>query len=86
MTQIDEITALKTDEQALKLVEPSEGTFDRKAQLINLRLKETLATAFGGFAIAFILSDVRNQTIVEADFACVFGIESGIGIEICAFQ
>jgi len=63
------ITALKTDKQALKLVEPSEGTFDRKAQLINLRLKETLATAFGGFAIALVLGNVRNQAMVEADFA-----------------
>jgi len=42
-----EIASLKADKQALKLVEPSEGTFDRKAQLVDLRLKETLATAFG---------------------------------------
>ena len=56
-----EIASLKADKQALKLVEPREGTFDRKAQLINLRLKETLATAFGGWHLMAHAADRISQ-------------------------
>ena len=44
-------------------------------------IEETLATAFGMLAVALVFSNVGNDTVIEAHFACCSGIKSSVGIE-----
>lgn len=93
MTKIDErksemmsgekisILALKTDQQRPKLVDPGETAFTREALFVDGGIEPAFAASFGCFAIADVLHEVGNDTMVEADFAGLAGIKGAVGIE-----
>lgn len=94
MTQINEreremvsakkvgIFAVIANQQGAKLIDPSEAPFRREALFVDGRVEQALPSAFGRFAVAFVLSNVGNDLMVETDFAGVQRIEGTVGIEI----
>lgn len=70
-----------TDQQSPEFVDPGEGALAGEASLVNVGIKEAFTPAFGGLTVAFILGDVGNNAVIEADFASIAGIEGTVGVE-----
>lgn len=75
------ILAIKTDQQSAKLVNPGETAFTGKALLVHLGIEEGFASAFGRFAVTFVLGDVGDHRMIETNLATVAGVEGTIRIE-----
>lgn len=81
MTQINEresemvsakkvgILAVIANKQGTELIDPSKATFRREALFVNRRVEQAFPSAFGRFAVAFVLRNVGNDLMVETDFA-----------------
>jgi len=72
---------VKADEHGTKLIDPGETAFIGKAPLVDLRVEPAFAPALGRLAIAFVLGDVGDHPVIEADLAGLAGIEGAVGIE-----
>lgn len=81
-----DILAFKTYQQGSEFVNPGKRTFAGKAMLVDGRVEETLATAFGMLAVALVFSNVGNEAMIETHFARCSGIKSFIGIEESALK
>lgn len=75
------VFAVKADKQSAELINPGKTVFGGKAPLVDLSVEQTFATALGGFAVAFVLGDVGDHAMIEADLACFAGIEGSVRIE-----
>ena len=80
-TQEVGIFAVKADEQRAELINPGETAFVGKAPFVDLGVEQAFASTLGSLAIAFVLSDVGDNPIVETDFAGLAGIKSAVGVE-----
>jgi hypothetical protein len=80
-TQEVGVFPVKADEQGTKLIDPGETTFIGEAAFVDLRVEQAFAPPFGSLAIAFVLGDVRDHTIIETDFPGFTGIEGTVGVE-----
>ncbi len=72
---------IKMDKQGTKFINPSESAFAGKAIFVNGGIEQPFASQFGSLAIALVFVDVGNEVMIEADFACLTGIEAAVGIE-----
>ena len=79
----DEVDFLEVeaDEKGAKLINPGKSSLTGKAVMVEDGIEEGLASAFGSFAVALVLSNVRHEAMVEADFAGRQRIEATIGVE-----
>ena len=75
------VGAFHTDEQGAEGVEPSEGTLDTKALLVEERIKKAFAATDGCALVAGVASDIGNEHVIEAEFAERFGVKGAVGIE-----
>lgn len=80
-TQAVGILPVKSDKQCAKLIDPSETAFVGKAPFVHLGIEQAFASAFGHLAIAFVLSDVRDDPIIETDFPRFARVEGAVGVE-----
>ena len=78
--EVDVLT-VKADEQGSELIHPGKAAFVGKASLVDVGVEQTFAPAFGGFAVALVFGDVRDQAMVEADLAGFTGIEGAVSVE-----
>jgi len=76
-----DVASIKSQQQSTKFVNPGERTLTGETVFVDIRVEQTFASAFGGFAIAFVLSHVGNNPVIEADFASGFSVKSAIGVE-----
>ena len=84
-TQEASIVPFKANQQAFEFVHPRKGAFRTEASRIDRRIEQALAPAFSLLAIARVLRDVGNQTMIETGLARLAGVKRHIRIEICAF-
>lgn len=75
------IFAIIADQQSAKLVNPGKTTLTDEASLVNTSIEEAFASAFRQFAVALIVGNIGDQSVIEADFAPSAGIESTVGVE-----
>ena len=73
--------AVIADHQGPKLVDPSETALTAKALFVDRGIEQTLASALGGFAVAGVLGDIRDDAMIKTDFAGRTGIKGTIGVE-----
>lgn len=78
------IFPVKPNEQRTEFIDPGEAPFVGKATSVNVRVEQALASTLGRLAIAFVLGNVRDNTVIEADLACRAGIKGTIGVEVRA--
>jgi len=71
-----------TNEQGPEFVNPGKRAFAAEAAFVDFGIEQPFSTTLDGLAIAFVLGDVGNDPIVEADFASVAGIEGTISVEV----
>jgi len=76
--------AVKANQQGTELVHPGERPLAAEAQLVDLRIEQAFASAFGLFAGALVFRHIGNELVVEARPAGGFGVKSGIGVEVTA--
>src|SRR5579872_2192370 len=72
---------IEADKKSAKLINPSKSTFAGKAVMVEDFIKEALAPTLGRFPVALVLSNVRHDAMVEADFTERCGIEATLGVE-----
>ena len=94
MTQINEresemvsaqkvsIFAVIANEQGTELIDPGKATFRGEALFVNGRVEQAFPSAFGRFAVAFVLSNVGNDLVIETNLARIHGIKGTVGVEI----
>lgn len=61
------VLTVKANEQGSELIHPGKAVFVGKASLVDVGVEQTFAPASGGFAVALVFGDVRDQAMVEAD-------------------
>ena len=76
----------KSEQQSFELIFPREGPFDTHPQRMDRFIEEPLPSTLGGFAIAWVFFDVRNQARIEDELPIVSGIKTAIEVEIGASQ
>lgn len=76
------ILAVIANEQGSKLVNPSKAAFTGEALLVDRRIKPAFAPAFSLFAVAFVLTNVGNDMVIEANLAGFERIKGAVGIEV----
>ena len=76
------VLAVKANEQRSELIHPGKTALTAETLLVDGGIEETFPSAFGGFPVAFILTNVGNDTVIEADFPCLQRIKSAVSIEI----
>ena len=76
------ILAVIADDQSAKLVDPRKTAFTGEALFIDGGVEEAFPSAFDGFAVAFVLTDVGDDTVIETHLACIQRIKGAIGVEV----
>ncbi len=79
------IVTLKANQQAFEFVDPGKSAFGTKASCVDWRIEQALTTAFRLLAIARVLRNVGNQSVVEAGLAGLPRVKGHIRIEISTF-
>ena len=81
-----DILLLEADQESLEFVDPSKGAFTGESVRVHLWVEQPLGSGFSPFAIAPILRNVGDHSVIEAGLACVFGIERTICVEISSLN
>ena len=80
-TQEVGVFPVKTDQQGTKLIDPGKTAFVREALPVDFGIEQAFASAFRRFTITPVLSNIRDDTVIETDLPCRAGVESAIGVE-----
>lgn len=78
--------SLVSDYKAVEFSDPSECSLTLESIFIDFFVEMALSASFDFFAIAFVLINIRNRSMIPACFPGIFGIKSGIGIEESALD
>jgi hypothetical protein len=77
--EIDGLAAVK-NKQGAEFVNPGKRTSAAEVAFVNLGIDQPFTSALDGFA--FVLGDVGNGAVFEADAASTTGIEGTVGVEV----
>jgi hypothetical protein len=72
---------LKSDQQGLELVNPSEGSLTDKAALVHNRVEMSFASPFDCLSIALVLRNVGLDTTIPQHLPCGSSVKAAIGVE-----
>ena len=76
---------LKSDQQGLELVNPSEGSLTDKAALVHNRVEVSFASTFDCLSIALVLRNVGLDTTIPQHLACSPRVKAAICVEDGSF-
>lgn len=79
--KVDVLTVI-TNQQSTELIHPGKAAFRGEALFVNGQVEQAFSSTFGRFAVAFVLSNIGNDMMVETDFTRFQRIESTVGVEI----
>ena len=71
----------KADQQRLELINPGERSLTHEAMCVDLVVKMSFAATLHRLSVAFIFSNIRNQSMIPEQLACSTGIKAAIGSE-----
>src|SRR5262245_30901068 len=77
---------LKEQQQAFEFILPRKSAFHNEAQFVEDRIKEALATQFGGLPVAGMLLDIGLEPGIEDALATGFAVKTRIQIEHSSAQ
>ena len=94
MTQINEcksemmsakkvdVLAVKANEQGSEFVHPGKTAFTGETSFVDDCVEEAFTSPFGLFRVTLVLADVRNDAVIETDFAGFERIKGAAGVEV----
>jgi len=76
--------SVEPDYQSSEFIDPGKRSLTDEPVFVNFLVEKSLRTTFGGLAVAFILINIGDDSMIKAGFTCHFGVKSSVCIEKCA--